>query len=87
MIPNDNQLLKQFNSIKYTINKRDEIQLISKDDMLKIDPDLELDDIDALVLTFAHALAPGEMAGGLHSPGSMVESDYDPIRAFEREAA
>ena len=47
-------------AIKYTLNKRDEIQLISKEDMLKLDPDLELDDIDALALTFAHALSPHE---------------------------
>ena len=85
MIPDDPALRKQFGSIKYTINKRDEIQLISKDDMLKLDPDLELDDIDALVLTFAHALAPSEMAGGEHIRKPMVESDYDPIARMEKE--
>jgi hypothetical protein len=86
-IPNDPALIKQFSSIKYTINKRDEIQLISKDDMLKLDPDLELDDIDALVLTFAHALSPSEMAGGMHQPKSLVEHEYDPVSAFEKEIA
>lgn len=86
-IPNEPGLIKQFSSIKYTINKRDEIQLISKEDMLKLDPDLELDDIDALVLTFAHALSPSEMAGGLHQPGSLVEHEYNPIDVFEKELA
>jgi hypothetical protein len=86
-IPNDPELRKQFSAIKYTLNKRDEIQLISKDDMLKLDPDLELDDIDALVLTFAHALSPHEYAGGEHVRKPLVESDYDPIERMEKEMA
>lgn len=86
-IPSDPAFIKQFSAIKYTLNKRDEIQLISKEDMLKLDPDLELDDIDAFVLTFAHALAAHEMAGGEHMRRPMVESEYDPIAAFEKEIA
>ena len=85
MIPNDPALLKQFTSIKYIINKQDAIQLISKEDMLKLEPDLELDDIDALVLTFAHALSPNEQAGGMHQRGSNVSHEYDPVTAFEQE--
>jgi hypothetical protein len=85
MIPNDPQLLRQFNSIKYTINKRDEIQLVSKEDMLKLDSDLELDDIDALATTFAYALAQSELAGGEHMRGPLVEHEYDPIASFEKE--
>lgn len=84
-IPDEPDLRKQFSAIKYTINRRDEIQLISKEDMLKLDPDLELDDIDALALTFAHALAPSEDAGGDHPHRPLVESDYDPIGTFEKE--
>lgn len=87
MIPNDPALIKQFSAIKYTLNKRDEIQLISKEDMLRLDPDLELDDIDALATTFSHALAPNENAGGEHLRKPTVESDYDPIAAFEKEIA
>lgn len=86
-IPNDPDLIKQFRSIKYTINKKDQIQLISKEDMLKLDPDLELDDIDALALTFAHSLSPSEQAGGYHQQRSMMTSEYDPIAAFEKELA
>lgn len=85
-IPDDPQFKKQFAAIKYTINKRDEIQLISKEDMLKDDPDLELDDIDALALTFAHALNPHYGAGGLHHPGSLVESEYNPLDALDEVA-
>lgn len=86
-IPNDPDLLRQFSSIKYIINKRDEIQLISKEDMLKLEPDLELDDIDAFVTTFAHALAPHEFAGGEHARKPLVEHEYDPYRTFELEDA
>ena len=78
-IPNDPGLRKQFNSIKYVLNKKDQIQLISKEDMLKLDPDLELDDIDALVTTFAHALQPHMDAGGDFPHKPMVESEYDPF--------
>ena len=53
--------------------------------MLKLEPDLELDDIDALVLTFAHALSPNEQAGGMHQRGSNVSHEYDPVTAFEQE--
>lgn len=77
-IPTDPDLRKQFAAIKYTLNKRDEIQLISKEDMLKLDPDLELDDIDAFVLTFAHALASHIAAGGEHLPEKLWKSEYDP---------
>jgi hypothetical protein len=86
MLPDDHDLRKQFSAIKYTLNRRDEIQLISKEDMLKIDPDLELDDIDALVLTFAHALQPNEWAGGEHARSHVVH-EYDPIAVFEKEVA
>jgi hypothetical protein len=84
-IPDDPALRKQFSAIKYTINRRDEIQLISKEDMLKLEPDLELDDIDALVLTFAHALAPSALAGGEHPQRPLVEHEYDPIALLEKE--
>lgn len=85
-IPNEPEIRKQFAAIKYTINKRDEIQLISKEDMLKLDPDLELDDIDALVTTFAHALSSHSHAGGEHMQKPLVESEYDPY-APERMVA
>lgn len=77
-LPDEPELRKQFTAIKYTFNKKMEIQLISKEDMLKLDPDLELDDIDALVTTFAHALAQHERAGGDHPQKPLVETEYDP---------
>jgi hypothetical protein len=81
-LPNEPEIRKQFASIRYTLNKRDEIQLISKEDMMKLDADLELDDIDALVTTFAHALAQHSEAGGDYPKKPSVESEYDP---FSRE--
>lgn len=87
MIPNDPALRKQFSSIKYVINKKDEIQLLSKEDMIKLEPDAEFDDIDALALTFAQALQPHENAGGEHLRSPLVEHEYDPIAAFEAEQA
>lgn len=77
-IPNEPELLKQFNSIRYVFNKKDEIQLVSKEDLLKDNPDLELDDIDAFVLTFAHALQSHADAGGDHPHKPPVEFEYDP---------
>jgi hypothetical protein len=84
-IPNEPKFREQFSAIKYVLNKRDEIQLVSKEDLMKLDPDLELDDIDALALTFAHALSPSELGGGYHRPDTLVEHEYDPIRTFEQE--
>ncbi len=86
-IPNDPELKKQFKSIRYTLNRRDEIQLLSKEDLLKDNPDLELDDIDAFVLTFAHALQPHERAGGEHQVEPLVEYEYDPFSTKRMEAA
>jgi hypothetical protein len=85
-LPADSGLKRQFASIRYVINRRDEIQLVSKEDMMKLDPDLELDDIDALMTTFAHALAPHEEAGGDFPHSDPVESEYNPF-SQERMAA
>lgn len=86
-IPNDPELKKQFRSIRYTLNRRDEIQLLSKEDLLKDNPDLELDDIDAFVLTFAHALSAHDRAGGEHAVAPIVEYEYDPHSNERMDAA
>lgn len=77
-IPDDPNFKRQMSGIKYILNKKDEIQLVSKEDLVKLDPGLDevgLDDIDAFVLTFAHALAPREF-GHFNKP--QIEVDYDP---------
>lgn len=86
-IPNDPELKKQFKSIRYTLNRRDEIQLLSKEDLLKDNPDLELDDIDAFVLTFAHALESHDRAGGDHPKAPEVAFEYNPFSNERMEAA
>lgn len=80
-LPKDPEFRKQLMAIKYTFNKKDEIQLISKEDMLKLDPDLELDDVDAFVTTFAAALVRNELAGGQFPKPDLVVSEYDPYAA------
>jgi hypothetical protein len=52
-IPNDPELKAQFLAITYTFNKKDEIILTSKEDMMK-EGLPSPDDLDALVLTFAY---------------------------------
>jgi hypothetical protein len=85
-IPNDPELIKQFKSIRYVLNKRDEIQLLSKEDLIKLYPDLELDDIDAFVTTFAHALAQHDRAGGEHPQEPPVTFEYDPFSSKQMVA-
>ena len=85
-IPDDPALKRQFAAIRYVFNKKNEIQLVDKETLLKDNPDLELDDIDAFVLTFAHALAPNANAGGEHIHKPALESEYDPF-APERMVA
>jgi hypothetical protein len=77
-LPNDSNLKIAMLAIKYTYNKKDEIQLISKEDLLEDNPGLVLDDLDALCLTFGGPLAANTNAGGefVHKP--IVESEWDP---------
>ena len=87
-IPNEVDLQKQLMAITYTFNRKDEIQLIAKEDM-----DESPDDADALALTFALPLAPHAHAGGEGPKRPLIESEYDPFAAMHgdydiyREAA
>ena len=65
-------------AIKYTFNVRDEIQLVAKEDILEDNPDLDLDTLDALFLTFGGPLAVNAYAGGDHPHKPPVEFEYDP---------
>jgi len=79
----DDELRSAMLAIRYTFNKADQIQLVSKEDLLDENPGLELDALDALALTFGGPLAPSLTAGG-DPPGQrdLVESEYNP---FDRE--
>lgn len=83
-LPIDPELKRQLLSIRYGLNGRGEIQLESKEDMMRRG-DPSPDDADALALTFAYPLAAHDFAGGV-APKPQVESDYDPFAA-DRMAA
>ena len=85
-LPYSSELRTAMLAIKYTFNKKDEIQLISKEDLLDENSDLELDDLDALCLTFGGPLARNADAGGEHPHKPVVEFEYDPYAA-ERMSA
>jgi len=80
MLPADPDLRTAMLAIKYTFNVRDEIQLVSKEDLLDDHPDLDLDTLDALCLTFAGPLARNPDAGreGPHKRTDVAEFEYDP---------
>ena len=67
-------------AITYTFNKQDQIQLTSKEDLLEDNPDLDLDTLDALALTFGGPLHRNANAGGdhPHPPANMAEHEYNP---------
>lgn len=78
-IPNEPELRTALLSIKYTHNPRDEILLVAKEDILDENPDVLMDDIDALALTFAYPLAGHARAGGDHPQKPLVEHEYNPF--------
>jgi hypothetical protein len=81
MLPYSPELRTAMLAIKYTFNKKDEIQLVSKEDLLDENSDLELDDLDALFCTFGGPLARNADAGSDHPKRPLVEIEYDPYSA------
>ena len=77
-IPLDAQLKTAMLAIKYTFNKNDQIQLISKEDILIDHPDVILDDLDALACTFGGPLAANAQAGGDFPHAPLVQHEWDP---------
>ena len=78
-IPADPSLRTAMLAIRYTFNIRDEIQLVPKTDLLADHPDLVLDDLDALALTFGGPLALNAYAGGDYPHPDPVVTEYDPF--------
>src|SRR5205823_11792447 len=78
MLPIDPDLRTAMLAIKYTHNVKDEILLVAKEDLLDENPDLDLDSLDALCLTFGGPLAVNAFAGGDHPHKDPVEFEYDP---------
>jgi hypothetical protein len=80
MLPPSPELRTAMLAIKYTFNIRDEIQLVSKEDLLDENPDLDLDTLDALALTFGGPLHRNAFAGGDHPHPAVntAEHEYNP---------
>lgn len=87
-IPDDPDLLRAFMAILYTFDKNDNILLVPKEDILEDNPDIPLDDLDALITTFAYPIAANANAGGEHHRGDphTAKTEYDPF-AQERMAS
>lgn len=83
-IPNDPELREQMQSITYTYNKKDQIQLVSKEDLMR-EGKPSPDDLDGFVLTFAQPLSIHAYAGGDGPRKAMVEHEYDPFASFHKE--
>jgi hypothetical protein len=77
-LPPDPQLKNAMLAIRYGFNKQDQIQLVSKEDLMSDNPGLVLDDLDALALTFGGPLAASANAGGDFPHEDLVVSDWNP---------
>ncbi len=80
-IPADPQLKTAMLAIRYMFNNKDQIQLVSKEDLMDENPGLVLDDLDALALTFGGPLAASAHAGGDFPHEPIVVSEFDPYSA------
>jgi hypothetical protein len=90
ILPNDPELRIAMLAIRYTFNKQDAIQLVSKEDLMEDNPNLILDDLDALCLTFGGPLAKSidagwEFAGAVAKPAG-AEHEYNPYSADRMSA-
>jgi hypothetical protein len=81
LLPYDTELREAMLAIKYTFNRQDQIQLISKEDLMDDNSNLVLDDLDALALTFGGPLARNPHAGGEFAhlqKTDQAETEYNP---------
>ncbi len=78
-LPMDPELKQAMLAIRYTIQeKTGAILLVAKEDLMEDNPNLVLDDLDALACTFGGPLAASSIAGGEFPHRDLVESEYDP---------
>lgn len=82
-IPNDPELKTAMLAIRFTYNNKDEILLVPKEDIMEDNPGVILDDLDALVLTFAYPVEANPAAGGPHVEleKPTAAHEYDPFAA------
>lgn len=86
ILPNDPDLRTAMLAIRYVFNKKDEIQLVAKEEILADNPGLLLDDLDALCLTFGGPIAKREVANDPSAP-PLHQTEYNPFDAKFMEAA
>jgi hypothetical protein len=87
ILPFDSDLRNAMLAIRYSFTKSDEIQLISKEDLLDENPGLQLDALDALALTFGGPLAPNASAGREGPKVELHAWEYNPFDAKFMELA
>jgi hypothetical protein len=85
ILPNDPDLRTAMLAIRYTFNKKGEIQLVGKEELLDDNPGLVLDDLDAFCLTFGGPLAPKHIGPDPRGPLHLTE--YNPFDPEHMEAA
>lgn len=87
-LPQDGDLRAAMLAIRYTIKESTgEIQLVSKEDLFDDNPNLVLDDLDALALTFGGPLAANANAGGDFPHAPLIITEWDPYSRKHMEAA
>ena len=80
MLPFDPNLRTAMLAIKYTIKESTgEIILTPKEDILNDHPDIDLDSLDGLCLTFGGPLVPHQLAGGDRPHAPLHVSEYNPF--------
>jgi len=88
MLPYDANLRTAMLAIKYTIKESTgEIILTPKEDILNDHPDIDLDSLDGLCLTFGGPLVPHQLAGGDRPQTPLHVSEYNPFDPKFMEAA
>ena len=78
-LPADPELKQAMLSIRYTYQEKSgAILLVSKEDLMEDNPNLVLDDLDALALTFGGPLVASAAAGGDFPHEPLIQSEWDP---------
>ncbi len=86
-LPSDPALKEAMLAIRYGFNSKDEIQLVSKEDLISDNPNADFDGLDALATSFGGPIAASAGAGGDYPETSLVVTEWDPFDLLEKELA
>ena len=86
-LPADPALKEAMLAIRYGFNSKDEIQLVSKEDILADSPNADLDSLDALALTFGGPLSTVRLRRWRLPEKSLVITEWDPLAVLAEEMA